>query len=65
VAELTVKRFLCCGFRRGGISASMLAEDMSRNKCFPDSNITFLGFVTICDLFTDCPSYYYYIIRNS
>jgi hypothetical protein len=37
VAETTVKRLLCCGFRRTGkavgTNVSMLVEDMSGNKC--------------------------------
>jgi hypothetical protein len=39
VAETTVKRLLCAGF--DGTSVRMLAENMSRNKCFsrPGSNI--------------------------
>jgi hypothetical protein len=34
VAEKTVKRVLCCGFRRTGTSISTFVENMSRNKCF-------------------------------
>jgi hypothetical protein len=34
VAETTLKRPLCCGFRRDGTSVSMLMEDMSGNICF-------------------------------
>jgi hypothetical protein len=37
MAETIVKRLPCCRFRRTGkamISVSVLAEDMSRNKCF-------------------------------
>jgi hypothetical protein len=35
VAETTVKRFLCCGFRRTGkASRQVLVEDMPRNECF-------------------------------
>jgi hypothetical protein len=34
VVEATIKRFLCCGFRGpGGTSVSVFVEDMSRNKC--------------------------------
>jgi hypothetical protein len=33
-------------------------EDMSRNKCFfPGSTITCFIFISICDIFTDSPSY--------
>jgi hypothetical protein len=32
VAETTVKRIVCCGFRRTGKAKGV--EDMSRNKCF-------------------------------
>jgi hypothetical protein len=38
VAETTVKRLLCCEFRRTGkekeTSVSIFVEDMPRNKCF-------------------------------
>jgi hypothetical protein len=49
VSETTVKRPLCCGFRRTGKvmgRVSMLVGDMSRNKCFffPGSNITCFTF---------------------
>jgi hypothetical protein len=40
-------------------SESMLVEDMSGNKCFLKVRISHvLRFISICDLFTDCPSYY-------
>jgi hypothetical protein len=39
-------------------SVSMLVEDMSRNKCFLQVRISHvLRFISICDLFTDSPSY--------
>jgi hypothetical protein len=39
-------------------SLSMLVEDMSRNKCSFQVQISHvLRFISICDLFTDCPSY--------
>jgi hypothetical protein len=38
VAETTVKTLLCCGFRRTG--KAMLVEDMSRNKCFSQVQIS-------------------------
>jgi hypothetical protein len=39
-------------------SVSMLMEDMSRNKCFFQGRISHgLRSVSICDLFTDSPSY--------
>jgi hypothetical protein len=36
----------------------MLVEDMSRNKCFYEISYV-LRFISICDLFTDSPSYSY------
>jgi hypothetical protein len=41
-----------------GTSVSKLVENISRNKCFshvPLSHV--LRVISICDLFTDCPSY--------
>jgi hypothetical protein len=36
----------------------MLVEDISRNKCFFRLQILHvLGFIPICDLFTDSPTY--------
>jgi hypothetical protein len=36
----------------------MLVEDMSRNKCFPSVRISHvLLFISICDQFTEFPSY--------
>jgi hypothetical protein len=56
VAETTVKRLLCCGFRSTGTSVSMLVEDMSRNGCFVQVRISHvLRFISICDVFTDSP----------
>jgi hypothetical protein len=61
VAETTVKRLLCCGFRGSDnrcTSVSMLVEDMSRNICFYQVRISHvLRFISIYDLFTDTPSY--------
>jgi hypothetical protein len=61
VAETTAKELLCCGFRRTGKAMGQvyqLVEDMSRNKCFFQVQIWYvLGFVPICDLFADSPSY--------
>jgi hypothetical protein len=38
----------------------MLVEDMSRKKCLFQFQISHvLRFISICDLFTDCPSYIY------
>jgi hypothetical protein len=34
LAETTVKRLLCCGFRSTCTSVPMLVDDMSRNECF-------------------------------
>jgi hypothetical protein len=43
VGETTVKRLLCCGFRRTG--KAMLVKDISRNNFFsPDSNIACFAF---------------------
>jgi hypothetical protein len=63
VDETTVKRLLCCGVRRTGEVMghvlSVLVEDMSRNNFFfAGSNIMYLRFISICDPFTDSPSYF-------
>jgi hypothetical protein len=46
MAETTVKRLLCCRFRRTGKARgqvlSMLVEDMSRNKCFVHVPISYI-----------------------
>jgi hypothetical protein len=42
MAETTVKRLLCCRFRHTG--KSMLTEDMSRNKCFFQGQISSFTF---------------------
>jgi hypothetical protein len=48
---------------KDGSSASVLVEDMSRNKCFFQVGISHvLRFISICDLFTDSPLYF---TRNS
>jgi hypothetical protein len=59
VAETTVKRLLCCGFQcRDETSVSVLMEDMSRSKCFFQVRISgVLYIISICDLYTDSPSY--------
>jgi hypothetical protein len=62
VVERTVKRLLRCGFWCTGkvidTSVSMLVEDTSRNKRFSQVRISnILRFISICDLFTDSPSY--------
>jgi hypothetical protein len=62
VAEIIVKRLLCCGFRRSGkakgTSVSMLVEHMLRNKCFFQVRIyPVLRFISVSDPFTDSPSY--------
>jgi hypothetical protein len=44
VAEITVKKLLCCGFQRIGSSVSMLVEYMSRNICFPQVGLLCLLF---------------------
>jgi hypothetical protein len=60
--ETTVKTLLCCGFRRTGKAMGqvpMLAEDMSRGKCFFQVRISHvLRFIQIFDLFTDSPTYH-------
>jgi hypothetical protein len=62
VAETAVKRHLCCGFQNTGKAmgqVSMLVEDILRNKCFFQVRISrVLHFISICDLFTDSPSYF-------
>jgi hypothetical protein len=65
VAEITIKRLLCWGFGaliNDGTSVSMLMEDISRNKCFYFSiRIShILRFISICDVFTNCPSYHHH-----
>jgi hypothetical protein len=41
-----------------GTSVLMLVEDLSRNKCFFQDQISHvLRFISICDLFTDSPSH--------
>jgi hypothetical protein len=58
VAETTVERLLCRGFRRTATILLMLVDNMSmsRNKCFP--GLTIIGF-TFYILFADSPSYIY------
>jgi hypothetical protein len=58
VAETTVKRLLCCRFwhtgKAMGQSVSVLMEDMSRNKCFSQVQISHvLRFIFICGLYAD------------
>jgi hypothetical protein len=56
LADTTVKKLLCCGFRRTGKVMGQV-EDMSRNKCFVHVRISHvLSFISICDLFTDSRS---------
>jgi hypothetical protein len=62
VAETTAKILLCYGVRRtdkrDGTSASLLVEDISRNKCFSQVRIShILRFISSCDLVTKSPSY--------
>jgi hypothetical protein len=57
VAETTVERLLCFRFRRNGKAMGEVG-DMSRNESFPQVRISHvLRFISICDLFTDSPSY--------
>jgi hypothetical protein len=59
MAETTPKRLLCCEFRCTG---KVLVEDMSRNKCFPRFEYhMFYVLLSICDLFTHSPSYFWKI----
>jgi hypothetical protein len=65
--EATVQRVEEFGvlmqWQRDGASVSMLVENMSRNKCFFQVQIShILCFISICDLFTDSPSY---LLSNS
>jgi hypothetical protein len=56
VAETTVKTLPCCGFRHTG--KAMLVKDMSRNSfSFQVRMSHVLRFISMCDLFTDSPSY--------
>jgi hypothetical protein len=64
VVDTTVKRLpmlqVSTHWQSDGTSVSMLAEDMSRNKCFfqvRKSNA--LCCISICDLFTESPWYTY------
>jgi hypothetical protein len=48
-----------------GTSVSMLVEDVSRNKYFFQVRISHvLGFISICYLFTDSPSYFI-VVRHA
>jgi hypothetical protein len=61
VAEKTVKRLLCCGFRRTGKAMGQVHERWWRIRreinVFPQIRISHvLRFISIGDLFTDSPS---------
>jgi hypothetical protein len=62
VAETTVKRLLCCGFRRTGKAMVQVYQCWWRIcreiGVFSQVRISHvLRFTSICDLFTDSPSY--------
>jgi hypothetical protein len=61
VAEITVKRLLCCGFRRTGKAMGHVYQCCWRIcreiNAFSGFEYHFLCFIYICDLFTDSPSY--------
>jgi hypothetical protein len=60
VAVTTVKRLHCWGFRRtgrNGTSVSVLVEDMPRIFSFMFRISHVLRSISVCDLFTDSPSF--------
>jgi hypothetical protein len=61
VAEITVKRLLCCGFRRTGKAMRQVCQCWRRIcreiNVFHIFEYHVLCFISICDLFTDSPSY--------
>jgi hypothetical protein len=62
VAETTVRRLLCCQFRRTGKAIGHVYQWWWRTcrekKClFQVRILHILRFTSICDLFSDCPSY--------
>jgi hypothetical protein len=63
MAETTVKRLLCCGFQHTGKAMGQGYQCWWRIcreiKCFFQVQILHvLHFISICDLFTDSPSYF-------
>jgi hypothetical protein len=61
VAEITVKRLLCCGFRTTGKAMGHVYKcswRLCREINVFQVRISYvLGFISICDLSTDYPSY--------
>jgi hypothetical protein len=62
VAEATVRRLLCCGFRLTGKAMGQVCQCWWRicreiNYFFQVRISHVLRFISICDLFTDSPSY--------
>jgi hypothetical protein len=62
VVKTTVKKLLCYGFRRTHKEMEQVyqcwCDEMSRNKCFSQVRISYVSrFISICELFTDSPSY--------
>jgi hypothetical protein len=54
VAETTVKRLLCCRFRRTGKAIGQVYQCWLRNECFSQVRISHvLRSTSICGLFTD------------
>jgi hypothetical protein len=70
VAETTVKKILCCGFRRSGKAMTQVCQRWWR--ICRETNIFFqvrishvLLFISICDVFTNCPSYYILVVADN
>jgi hypothetical protein len=67
VVETTVKRLVCCGFRSPGKAMGQVLVDYRyRNKCFFEVRMSHvLRFISMCDLFTDSPSYICHFKRSN